>query len=649
MYLNYTMNVLNLSLDVWSYIINIGELGISDVLHLMQTNRQLNSLLKHNVIWYKLVHDRYLKVLIDYDVESVKPLIDDKDNIEFYSLTIDYYKKELYFKRFLESESDIRRYLDLFVQDHDYLPILYNYQQQFNESILQGKLYIDLKRPAFVLNLLIAQEYKLAFQYFNTLLNNENSDCSPSLYERFWFKVSLFDKGSHKYIHFRSQKLKEIFNKLHQEIVIKKFYNRTKNGNIILHQHPNNEKDTLVFENEDHFNQLTVEIFRLTLSCFKFDNPMVSKYDHLVFNNYCKSYFLEDFSILRVYGNNIKGHPFLIMSILMKVMHEFLLSKYNIKFQGHENFEDITINMTPTYLRLRNHVFSFDRKILHLHTQFEVYTIDEVIRNLRDRSYFEVSKFIEPLDFKYITECYLHLDYFLGAKSLSTIIRPDNYFESNLPVSLTVLLDKDLSLVTYEDYLFLKLICKFVQDKDSNNELLDTMFCSEFEKTLNSMNNFIHFNAIYQVFNDNKTKQNRLRQHFFTDSDNSFTSNFNLSDPSSKISLSKILQSYHCSEPTIQNKFQGGSIIKHKKFICYGIVLGKVIASNNNIVYYRVYTTKRSVECYREDSMILIDNSTPNMSDIISFVINSCGIDILGLLFYKGLQINGDFPRFVTI
>ncbi|CAH6723096.1 hypothetical protein CLIB1444_13S00232 [[Candida] jaroonii] len=638
------MGIQDLSLDIWNYIIHEGQLDITDVIRLLCVNNRLRNLLKHNSIWYRIIYDRYLSIQIQYDIKAAQDLVDKRNNtsssIDFYSLSMQFYRKEVKLGRELQNCNDIRKFLDTYVDDDDYLPIIYNYYYKMQEVLPRSKRdSLGLRMRAVALNLLIAQSYKLAMNYFYDLLKNVNLT-SPSSFEEFWFKVSLFDKGSHSMIQSRNHTLNKIYDKLHQEITIKQFYNRKGSIQLLPNSgHDGSGKDVLIIQDNNSLIYLIIKIFQITLSCLRFNNSLISQIDEVVYDKYCKSYFLEDFSLLRLYSGAVKGHPFLIMAILMKVLEEFLLSKYVIKSGTTGDVVNVTITMTSTYLKVGKYLFSFDRKVLTMFSNFEVYTIDEVVQNLRDRSYFEISKFIEPLDFKYIIECYLHLDYFLDARSLNTILRPDYYFNHSV-IDNSSLQEKDYNMITIDDYNFIKLMCRYMQDKTSDNDLLDTMFCREFEASLNHLNNFIHFRSFFKLFKDNEDKQKTIVNFFMrTHSNYSIvTGNFDLNDPSSKISLSKINSKYPFNINNGSNdSFTSGQIIKHIKFDTYGIVLGRVLTGNNDFEYYRIFTTKKTRECYNGTSMTCINSDTPNVDDITEFVLKSCGEDILGLLFFEDL------------
>ncbi|EGV65224.1 hypothetical protein CANTEDRAFT_119320 [Yamadazyma tenuis ATCC 10573] len=382
------------------------------------------------------------------------------------------------------------------------------------------------------------------------------------------------------------------------------------------------------------------------MSCLEFQNPLVSIDDEVVFGKYCSSYFLEDFSLLRLYGGQVKGHPFLIMAILIKVIDEFLISNYRIRFEDSENIENLQINMTSTYLRVRNHLFSFDRKTLTLFTSFDVYTISEVVMNLRNRSYFEISKFIEPLEFKYVVECFLHLDTFMEAKSLDTIMRPDYYF-TNPIVNLNSFVHHEFNTISAQAYSFLKLLCRYIQDIDSENDFLDSMFCRELERSMNYLNNHIYFNAIFHTLQNNPSKQNKVKAHFLDhpSEDWLFSENFALFEDNSKISIKKILKNYFfvkVRDPT--KPLQSGTIIKHEKFETYGIVLGEVMTTNENTHYYRVYTTKKTTECYNLNSISVVDHNTKDLDKLLNFILKSCGEDVIASLFGNCLVLSESHP-----
>lgn len=647
------MDILDLSLDIWTYIIEKGQLDIADVLRLICVNRRLHNLLKHNSIWYRIIYDRYLLIQLHYDIKTAQDLVDKRNDtsglVDFYCITMGFYRKELKLGEDLERTDDVRQFLDHYVDDDDYLPISYNYFYNNSRRTTYMDGYIsNLTKRSIILNLLIAQSYKLAMNYFYELLKDVNID-SPSSFEEFWFKVSLFDKGSHSMIHARNQTLKRIHDKLHQEITIKQFYNRKGSIQLIPCLDLEHGKDILILPDNRSLIHLIIRIFQITLSSLTFNNSLISRIDEVVYDKYCKSYFLEDFSLLRLYSGAVKGHPFLIMAILMKVIDEFLLLKYVIKSAVTGEIIKVNVTMTSTYLKVGKYLFSFDRKVLTMFSNFEVYTIDEVVQNLRERSYFEISKFIEPLDFRYIVECYLHLDYFLDARSLNTILRPDYYFNHSV-IDNSSLQEKDYNMITVDDYNFIKLLCRYMQDKTSDNDLLDTMFCKEFEASLNHLNNFIHFRSFFGLFKDNEVKQKILRNYFFkADSLGSImTTNFNLNDPTSKISLQKINHKYPYDVNTnLDDTFKSGQIIKHLKFDTYGIVLGRVVTNNNEFEYYRILTTKKTTECYNGTSMTCITPDTHNVNEITNFVLKSCGEDVLGLLFFKDLVKSSSSLRFI--
>lgn len=629
-------------LDIWNYIIEFGHLTIQDVLNLLVVNKQLHLLLKHNSVWQRIVFAAYLDSQLQFGLHAATAT--NTNFIDYFKLCMKFYHKDLKYRNAIKNNNpDIRYFLDMFSTDSDYLPILYRYYQELPSTYLAANL--SLAEKSITKSLLQAQCALLGFSYFDKIFQGSVDVNNPLELENFWFHTSLLDKNCHRLVHSRAEILNKVFSLLHKEIEINTFFNRSRSLDIQLVP-VDGEKDVLILLDGDTLMQLIIQIFRLTLSCLEFSNPLMSTDDPVVYDKYTNSYFLEDFSILRVYNGQVKGHPFIIMAILIKVINEFLFSKYHIKFEGLDHYEKVQINMTSTYLRVRNHLFSFDRTALSSYTNFNVYSIDEVVSHLRDRSYFEISKFIEPLEFKYVVECFLHLDTFMDARSLNTILRPDYYFNQPL-VALKRFSDYDFDFITPHDYSFMKLICRYLQDINSNNDFLDKMFCSEFEATMNRLNNLIYFNVIHKIFKGTPSKLQKFEDHFLEGRyDWVFSKTFDLHDANSKISLRRILK--HCPYSEVGHGiFIPGVIVHHTKFDTYGILLGRVITNNDNVYYYRVFTTKKTMECYNVNSISVIDSRTKNLDYLVNFVIKSCGEDILGTLFFNKLVYN-DYPRFMT-
>lgn len=645
------MHIVDFSLDVWKLIIDHGQLEIGDVLNMMLTCKPLAVTLRHNLIWYTLLYDNYLKALEWFDLDRAKEIMKCRESLnhrelEYFDLCMTFYQKDRKFRDLLmKNNNDIRYYLDEFSEDDDYIPIIYNLcenlRKRYTEMIIEGE-DIPIGVQGICLNLLKSHTFRIGMKYVAGVVNTPDFQNPPSL-EQFWLHVSLLDPNAFEMVKYRSIAMKKIAKLLHTEITTRMFYNMKGTTDIQLIM-KDNLPDILVFKDEDTLIKLIIHMFKLILSCLEFNNPLIPLEDKLVLDKYSKSYYIEDFSILRIYSGQVKGHPFLLMSILIKVVEEFLTNRYEIRLQGFEEPQTIQMDITSTYLRVRQYLFSFDRKILTLSADFEIYTVNEVVQNLRDRSYFEISKFIEPLGFKYIVDCYLNLDYFMDCKSLGLILRPDFYFIKGSTVSS--LGDASYGLVSYKHYSFIKLICRYIQDKETDTRLLGSIFCQELEKMLNQMNTFIHFRTVYQLLDKTPNKQEQIKRYFFNEgsANFSFTNCLDLQGSiGSKVSFDRIFNSSVDAFTTEET----GAIIRHNKFDNFGVIIGKLI-NIGGTTFYRVYTTKRTFEMYSEQSVTVVDAKSNHLPQLMNFVIKSCGEEILSLMTFSKLINPNNNPKFVT-
>lgn len=627
----------HLPLDIWCRIIESGHFSIRQVVELLKLNRQLNRVLKHNAIWYNLLYTNYLQILLQYDTGKAKHLVQHRNdkNLNFYNICLSIYKKDLKFTHYLNNETDFNKFVVAFTQDDDYLPIIYNHYFNINNIPynLKNEMCLSLSQRAFCLSLLNMYSYRLGLTYYKQIWKSPPGDSSPSMFEEFWFKVSLLDRYCHHFIFARQKLLTTIFKTLHKEITVKLFYNQSEG----IAMCPDKDKDILTFANRQVLIEVIKRIFTLTFSCLSFENLYIAE-NSRVLENFTEFDFLKDFSILRIYAGKAKGYPYLIMSLLAKILHEVLVSKYRIRFADSLHDHDILIKLTSLHIIIEDYFFLIRWNGVH---RFKVETLQDIIATF---GRYGMSRLLIPLDLNDVNSACLLND----SNSLFPYIHeinPNNYFNCRIK-DLDKLVNLFFCFMTPQSYKFNRIILRLLKDGniltyDQQKHCIELAVLALYKAT-----NFIHFKTIYNLL-DEPIKSVFLN-HIISQNGQFATINYESRDqgPDLRIIRSSLTATKEIpvNESTL-HPFQPGHIVKHNKFETYSIILGK-LNEDDETPFYKVISTNYTIDCFKETSLLLITLLTPNVELIIHYLIKMIGEDIIGLLHYDYLVVESSVPRF---
>lgn len=665
------MKIDELPVDIWHNIISIGVkdlqiLSLVDILSLCEVNRLLYGVLHHNIIWYDIFRWYYFDLIAQYNIDD-DPNLEEYEktkgycsNIPYFERTMAFYHKDMKFRLCLEKYEpraevyNIAFFLDSF-NDFDYIPIIKNYEndqkkRSFNDSVF------DISKRSLACNILNTYNFRLGIKYFNKLIRKDIKYSSPGAFEWFWYKINCFDKGFSDMIFSRLLKLRELHALLYKEIYLEILQHRSWGEKVSLIQIDESSKGTIVFQDNKTFGKLMWYILRLILSKLGRKCKFYSSEEYF---EYTETYCLEDFSILRVYNEDVKGHQILLYSILMKVLHDFLFSKYNIKIGAQNSNETISMSFSNTFFMIKNHYFLIPRDANNSYV-VDHYTSKQVIQYLRTElnlsTLTQISYYLKPLSLKDMLEYFMNLDSKCGIKPSCSISQPETNFVLD-KLGIVGMEKRSCVGYKYKEYQFAKFVCNFLQMEYKEGGFSKFMYCSEFEKFFNQDNNFIYFNSVMEVIEPNLLKKNMLVEYFglnLEDTSRIFQNNFELLDPvNSRIAFQRMQPKLDTDNNThILNgeTYKRGMLVGHTKFHSLGIVLDIIKSGHSNATYCKVYTSQGYIETYSTSSLRNVSRNIVHKTDSVAkFLLNVCGIDVLGLLLFSSFKNDSNNPGFLQI
>lgn len=667
------MKIYDLPTDIWHRIVRIGIedlqiLNISDILNLSAVNRLLYGLLQDNAIWYHIFRWYYFDLLHEYGITDL--ICDDlqvtakyTSDISYFDRTMFYYDKEILFRNCIQKYKprdevyNIAYFLDKFTDDFDYIPIIKNYveNERRSQHISDNEHWtFDITRRSLACNLINAYNFKLGINFFGKFIK-DSIHPTPSLFEGFWLKTNLFDKAYPEMVFHRRTKLNEVYKLLYKEINLHILLHKSWGNKVLLKQTTETSKSTIVMIDNKTFGKFMWHILRLILSVFGRNCTFYSPNESL---EYMENYCLEDFSILRLYREEVKGHPILLYSILMKILDETIFSKYDFQIGEIGVASTVAMKMTSAFLIIGDHYFLIPKDATSFYT-IEHYTFQQVIRYLRSEfnlsTFAQISRYMKPLDLKDMLTYFLNLDTKYGAKSIYSLSHPESKLLSSNP-----LITSEKFLVGYklEEYQFAKFVCSFLQNDYNEKGLTKFMLCSEFEKYFNQSNNFIYFRALIDAIQLEPSKIKMITDYFklnLSDRSKIFQNNFDLLNPiNSKIAFGRICPKLDGSNTTNCDgkNFDKGMLVYHTKFNSLGVIINIINrnGSGSNVSYCKVYTSQGYVETYSALSLRKIANCVTNMAGpITNCFLDICGIDVFGLLHCSSFKNGIESPQFNQI
>ena len=622
------MVLLDLPRDVIYSIISLGNLSVMDVLRLSETNSRMYYVLRSEFLWKKLYKDNWGDLLDSYEL-CLPGELDDLGTSYFKrSLTLfhrqQHLEHELGMYYILSPTHNITMFLDKFTTDPYYIPIIYNLLQwertRISTNLLFQTSYSDLTRVAVLTNLMYAQNYRVALRYCEYVDNTEDFD-EVSL-EYSLFRLSFFDPASQDLAKDRRRSLEKIKVVLHREIYVK-LLTLGKIGNFTYKSTPKGE--TMTFRNERSFIKFVLKVAKLIMSNFSYQK-IFSIVDS---DKYGDTLFLEDCSILRIYSGLCKGGDQWILSILSKCLQEFM-DEFSL-FIGTKPV-DFKALVTKKFLKINKYFFMV-RPIGDVY-KVEVFSYAELAANLRTNNYDNVTmnNFLSPITVKDTLNMIRKME---CLDSVSSIANTERGFLGGLST-----MDLIWSLfMNHQDVEFVSFLVGM------HKVAIDTKRLKQY---MSVTNNFIHFNSIYRIARKSQ-KTHLLEEELLVPSDINdheiSRSCFSLLERDSLVSFEKIFHNLFTGKGFIKDDvISTGSIVRHSRFGTLGINFGKVKTFSLGPKYLQVYSSSKSTDVYRENSLVKIDEFH---YDSTLYLLKSCGLDILGLFFFAGVQASDSNIQFV--
>lgn len=653
------MKVDELSLDIWRNIINsglfeLGTLHIEDVLNLIQVNSSLNKLLKDNSIWGTVYDKVYGNVFLEYEVQRKEENVC-ADNA--YTRFLNTYRKEQEFISLLTnygltSENyNIGHYLDKYCNKIEYFPIVKRLSDLENARIkeaLKERREIDISRSALLANLNVNFNYYFAIDY---LANEYKQDIilrNDKCYELFWFKISHFDNAFTQMIELRRTKLQNIVCLLHEKVTMKILYDGSWDDNVVLKTGSGSSRDIVIVKNELVLRNFFGYVIELILSNFKLeDTDIASRIRWL--QNSSDRYFLEDFSLIRVYAGASCGHPMLINSIIVKMISDLFTSKYDFMLKGSASAEQLQVSMTKTFIYIKNLYFMAFHDESYV-WRVDTYSINDVVHFLRQelniRSPSTVAYYLKPLTTKDMLEFFFNIPFNNNDGSFYEESQTEALFAPNAEEVLNQ--TRYIPRYSRENYHFASLLSKLCQIEHVKEGYAEYLLASELEKSFNTFNNFIHFKTLMQTTKLAEPLRLSLQKYFrlsTINADTFYKLNFDLNDAAnSRISFGRMTRLENLSS---DNAFPPGTIVGHLRSLKLGVVIGRVTSNPTSKAYYKVYTSSGSVDTFSESSLQKISSTNLCNEDLLISFFQLCRIDILALLYFKSLTFVNDQYKFV--
>lgn len=650
------MKVDELSLDIWRNIIYMGlfeseTLQIEDVLNLIQVNSSLNKLLRDNSIWGTVYDEIYGNVYSEYEV------IRKKENGcagNAYTSFLYTYRNEQEFILLLTkydptSENyNIGHYLDKYCNNIEYFPIVKRLNDLENARIkeaLQERREIDISRSALLANLNMNFNYRFAIDYLADEYKQDVAQKNDKCYERFWFKISHFDNAFTHMIELRRTKLQNIASLLHEKVTMKILYDGSWDDNVVLQTGSGNSRATVIVKNELAFRNFFGYIIQLILSNFKLEDASVASRVRWLHNS-SDRYFLEDFSLIRVYAGESCGHPMLINSIIVKMISDIFSSKYNFMLKGSGVAEKLQVSMTKTFIYIKNFYFMAFHDDSYA-WRVDTYSINDVVVFLRQelniRSPSTIAYYLKPLTTKDMLDFFFNIPFNNNDDSFYKENQTEALFAPNTDEVLNE--NRHIPRYSKENYHFASFLTKLCLIEIIKEGYSEFLLASELEKSFNAFNNFIHFKTLMQTPKLAEPLRLSLKKYFrlsTVEADTFYRLNFDLNDPAnSKISFGRMTRLENLSS---DNAFPPGTIVGHLRSLKLGVVIGRVASNSTSKAYYKVYTSSASVDTFSESSLQKISSTKLCDKDLLISFFQLCRIDILALLYFKSLTfVNGQY------
>lgn len=567
-------------------------LAPDDIFSLPLVCRQWRTLLLgEDYVWDRVYYRICGKTLMDYAIElplsqalgflSLRPL--------GYARAAAFYGKFCHFRQALDRYDalalNVARFVAAFTTDTDYIAVATLYLKYL-------ATLGDFSRVALAQNLLHCQNYRLGFEYMSRLTGTGDPTLATvphfAEYENFWFRLSHFDKCSHRLVLARMDKFGAIARALHQRVMSDV---ASGSGRGFDYVERGNKRPQLCFDDDWAAVQFVVKVIGITLSTLGTGGDSGT-------SRYMASHYLEDFSVLRLYANEVMGHPMVVSAVVLKALSDFTAQFDIVVGDGR----GLDVTLTKHFMHVNNHFVLIDTKTAAGNYNVKVFTRRQVIERLR-RSHSihtanQILSFLSPVDLGFLMRYFLSLELSGYGQLVSSFLETQEDHGGAMarwfPTSLLGISRDDFKLVQFG--------YGCVQASGLPPPPLAVA------ATFGHLNNFIHYSALCDIVQKRPDRIAALR----------------LVEPEA-ITMASICQGLDLGT---QDSSLVGAFVLHTRLHMYGVVVG--VVSRGASHFCKVYTQFGTLETFRPESVQMVTDS----AKVTAFVRHSA-MDVLGLIFCK--------------
>lgn len=643
----------DLPLEIWLHLLDltVGQgngVDVKDIFNLSLVNSRMRRMMTKNVLWYDIFNLKYGFKIRSFGLNpKLKGFQAFKNRhycfeptVKYYEMTLEVYMKEVNLIHLapkyhpIKNEYNLSFFLDTFGKDSRLIAVFQSYKKKLHENLFKDQSLVLISPLSLVENLIYSHTFKIALHNFEEICKNDFQENLSSDFEWFWFSIGLFDPAFDELLHHRSKKLKVISDKIDDLIL-----NILDSGKfeVELNRHPPGEgsKPILTFSGEKVF----IRVFSSLIKVVSGEIGMKrASQEFSEGESENKGYFLEDYSLMRIYSNYNRGHPYLVLSILMKTIHDNISCKYAVQILGLQAVE-LNVFISFGFLCINNHYF----KISNNASALEIYhfrkrdVINHMVNNLGIRSRHELEEKLAPITLKRLVTTFLQL------RGNEDIIHSPN--RRLIERGVAELSKKDSSKfepipVPYkcEDFYFAIDLCESIFNRVHPDIILSFQRPDEFDRTVSIGRNFIHVPTILKM----QTCSEILGP---------------IRGNTSGDIIKNIIGDQYLSVKDAPNFEKGrkvglkvGSIVKHKRFNSIGIILNFLEGAQGveDSTYVRVISVFGRIEVYNTAYLNQIQYHSPLEKLKFLFSLLRTSGDVIGLLYFKSIKFESSEISFVT-
>lgn len=627
------MPISDLPVDILNRVIFLGSLEIQDIINLSLTCKSLSQ--SRNGYAWKTIYDHHWgNVLNDYELYSENYV----PYTSWHDLSMQMFKKQKKLASRLSKYSprgttNIGVFLDKFANDNHYIPILQNLFEKLvdkseSEFVSLGGS-IDISKLSLLVNLIKAQTVRIAIEHLTPI-----SVCSePSAFrvEAICFRIALLMGPNPNLVRNRTIKLQQIRNTLRRnlrpELELQKFKSFTLMNGM--------KEDILTFKDSRAFKLFVKRVIETCYSHFSIKTTTQMPHCPSDVDTYNPYDYFEDFNILSLYSDISKGSSFVVMAILGRVIEEFL-SDFHIVI-NEKRVTNCRVTLTKSFIRIGDILCLLRPTYVSGRCyEIEVFTVKEFLLVLaRMNRLNERNSYIDPVNEKYV------VDYF---KDMNVFHSLSNFYKENYSAELW--LRPNSAFVSPDDFMFAKVLCHLIagQYERESSEIDYVYDGKDLKQVLLKSNNFIHLNTIYQNFGK---YQPSLVEHLKLSkgipSSHFFAKGIDLLDNTDGVISFQKVRENTC--PCLSSSILNGQAIFHSRTCEPAIILGSK-QDEPDLLFTLLNNGHYSI--YRSESVKL---TRFPVGDITLFrqLLGAIRLDILGLLYFEGIELYGEFIRFYPI